>query len=345
MSTEQECYLVTGAAGFLGRRLSEMLLAKGRRVRTFDRQPLELPGAEHVQGDLRDDALVAQILKDVTVVIHTASYISIDPREDAAMYEINIVANQRLLDASRKAGVKKFVYTSSIDVVYDGRPIRRGDETLPYPKRYLDYYGYSKATAEQAVLHAHDPKGMLTCALRAAGIFGPGDKLRVPSLINMVRKGNWFQIGKGDAEFNHVYVDNLAHAHILAVDALRPNSPVGGQTYFITDHEPSFFFDFFIPIFEGLGYRPKARKIAYRAAMLAARLLTWWDHMPWNKHRQAPNLTPYTVASTAKDFSFVHDKATRDFGYVPVVSREGAIAATIRDLRERGFAAHSQPKD
>ncbi|HAA10638.1 MAG TPA: 3-beta hydroxysteroid dehydrogenase [Cytophagales bacterium] len=341
MSEEsQGIYLVTGAAGLVGRKLTERLLEQQITVRTLDLKELEIEGVEHIRADLRDTETVKQALKGVSVVFHTASYVSIDPREDAMMYEVNIVANQTLLDEARKARVDKFIYTSSIDVVFGGYPIRRGDESLPYPSKFTDYYSYSKATAEQAVLNAHNPMGMLTCSLRPGGIYGPGDTIRLPAMVEWARKNSWFTIGNGQAEFNHVYVDNLVHAHLLAEGALTPESAVGGQAYFITDHEPTYFFNFFPPILEGLGYRLKTRNIPYGVAMLSAKLATWWDHLPWNKNKKAPNLTPYSVASTARDFSFVSDKAQQDFDYQPIVSKEEAIKATIRDLRKRGFAAH-----
>ena len=341
MSTEKELVLVTGAAGLVGRRLTAMLLQRGYRVRTLDLQPLPLAGTEHLQGDLRDEGLIKQALDGVEVVFHTASYISLDPREDAAMHEINVVATQQLIKEARRMGVNKLIYTSSIDVVYEGKPIRRGDEELPYPKKFMDYYAYSKAAAEQAVLNAHNPLALCTVSLRPAGIYGPGDRVRLPALLEEVRKGRWVVIGDGQAEFNHVYVDNVAHAHILAAERLMPDSEIGGQAYFITDHAPSFFFDFFKPIIEGLGYRPKVKKLPYGFAMGLAKFLTWWDVLPWNKHREAPKLTPYVVASTARDFSFVHDRAADELEYRPIVSQKEAIKATIRDLRERGFAAHS----
>jgi len=335
-------FLVTGAAGLVGRRLAQSLVDRQYSVRTLDLQALEMEGVEHIQADLRNTDVLKRVLEGVQVVFHTASYVSIDPREDALMYEVNIVANQTLLDEARKAGVEKFIYTSSIDVVFEGKPIRRGDEMLPYPNKFTDYYSYSKATAEQAVLNAHNPMSMLTCSLRPGGIYGPGDTIRLPVMVEWARKNSWFTIGNGKAEFNHIYVDNLVHAHLLAEEALTPESVVGGQAYFITDHEPTYFFDFFPPILEGLGYRLKTRNIPFGVAMLSAKIATWWDHLPWNKNKKAPNLTPYSVASTARDFSFVSDKAQQDFDYQPVVSKEDAIKETIRDLRKRGFAAHAQ---
>jgi sterol-4alpha-carboxylate 3-dehydrogenase (decarboxylating) len=146
------------------------------------------------------------------------------------------------------------------------------------------------------------------------------------------------QIGDGKSKFSHVYVDNCAYAHILAEKALVPGSPVCGQCYFITDHEAGYFFDFFKPILTSLGYTIPNRKIPYSLAMILAHISEFTAKMPWNKKNAQPMITKYTVASTALDFSFVHDKATKDFGYEPIVPFDKAIQETISDLRQRGYA-------
>jgi hypothetical protein len=79
--------------------------------------------------------------------------------------------------------------------------------------------------------------------------------------------------------------------------------------------------------------------------MVLAYVSEFMAKMPWNKNGASPMITKYTVASTALDFSFNHDKATRDFGYMPIVPLDKAILETIKDLRERGFAKQDEFKD
>lgn len=338
--------LVTGSAGMLGRTLCRMLVAKGYSVRSLDRVPFQLEGVSHTVADLRDAKTLKEVIpvlvQDVNTIYHTASLISQDPREDALMYEVNIQATQKLIELAIKNRVPRLIYTSSIDVVFSGNPIHRGDETLSYPVKYLDYYSYSKATAEQAVLNSHNPMGLLTCSLRPAGIYGPGDAVRMPAILKQIRANTWFAIGNGQAEFNHVYVDNVAHAHIMAAEALHPESENGGQAYFITDHAPSFFFDFFEPFIAELGYRIKRRTIPFGIAMFMAYIIRWLSRLPGFQKLAGADLTPYAVASTARDFSFVHDRATEDFGYEPIVSYEEAFKQTVKDLRKRGLGAHTK---
>jgi hypothetical protein len=78
------------------------------------------------------------------------------------------------------------------------------------------------------------------------------------------------RLGNGRAKFNHVYVTNVAHAHVLAAESLTLDSPVAGQCYFITDHPASNFYDFFVPYLQALGYSTKMRRMPYALARMLA---------------------------------------------------------------------------
>ena len=337
-SNDSKVYLVTGATGFLGNRIVRMLLEEGKRVRVFVRQDYSDDRVEVVRGDLMDLDSIRRAVKGSDVVFHTASFISWNPNDTDKLNRINIKANQDIIDACLEFNVSKRIYTSSIDAIYEGKPIKDGDESLPYPNKFIDHYSYTKAIAEKYIIAANNQNGLLTCSLRTAGIYGPGDRTRLPSIIDVLRKGKYMQIGNGQAKFSHVYVDNCAYAHVLAEKALTPGSAVCGQCYFITDHASGYFFDFFKPILTSLGYTIPNRRLPYSLAMMIAYLSEFIAEFPWNRKSAQPMLTRYTVASTALDFSFVHDKATRDFGYKPLVPFEQAIQATIDDLKLRGYS-------
>jgi len=336
--SEPKIYLVTGATGFLGNRIVKMLLEEGKKVRVFVRQDYHDERVEVIKGDLTNGESINQAIKGVDVVFHTASFISWNPNDSDKLDQVNIKANRDIIDACIKNNVSKLIYTSSIDAIYGGKAIKDGDESLPYPNKFIDHYSYTKAIAEQDVISANNSNGLMTCSLRTAGIYGPGDRTRLPSIIDVLRKGNYMQIGDGSAHFSHVYVDNCAHAHLLAEKALTPESKVCGQCYFITDHESGYFFDFFKPILTSLEYNVPNRRIPYNLAMVIAYLSEFMAKLPWNKKSVQPMITRYTVASTALDFSFTHDKATRDFNYQPIVQLDIAIEETIKDLRLRGYA-------
>lgn len=269
-SNDSKVYLVTGATGFLGNRIVRMLLEEGKRVRVFVRQDYPDDRVEVVKGDLMDLDSIRRAVKGSEIVFHTASFISWNPNDTDKLNRINIKANQDIIDACKEFNVSKLIYTSSIDAIYEGKPIKDGDESLPYPNKFIDHYSYTKAMAEKDIIAANSQNGLLTCSLRTAGIYGPGDRTRLPSIIDVLRKGKYMQIGNGQAKFSHVYVDNCAYAHILAEKALTPGSAVCGQCYFITDHASGYFFDFFKPILTSLGYTIPNRRLPFSLAMMIA---------------------------------------------------------------------------
>ncbi|MFN8568838.1 MAG: NAD-dependent epimerase/dehydratase family protein [Kouleothrix sp.] len=194
-----------------------------------------------IVGDLRQAELVWQACAGAGTVFQCASLIDWRPGNQPHLYDVNVLGNRAVLAACAAQGVPRLVYTSSIDVVFDGRPIRDGNETIAYPARHLDFYGRTKAQAERDVLAANGRGGLATCALRLAGVYGPYDQHRFPPIIAAVRAGRMLRLGDGRARFNHVYVENAAHAHLLAAARLAPGSPAAGACYFITDHPASNF--------------------------------------------------------------------------------------------------------
>jgi len=333
----REQYLVFGATGLLGHFLVEQLLQRGEKVRVFVRKPIPDERVEQVVGDITSWDDVRRAVEGVDVVFQAVSIIDWNPSKPTLLYDVNVKGNRNVIEACVAAGVKKLVYTSSIDVVFDGCDLHYADESLPYPDKHLDHYSISKTIAEKEVIAANGRGGLLTCALRAAGIYGPGDRVRLPTVIDALRKGKPPRLGSGNSIFSHVYVENVAHAHILAADKLEPGSPLAGQCYFITDHDATNFFDFvYDDICSALGYEVSHRGVPYWLAKLVAAVAEWWVKL--RKGDKAPLLTHYTVAATCRDFSFTHDKATRDFGYQPIFGRDEAVKRTIEDLRACGLA-------
>ena len=191
-------------------------------------------------------------------VIHTAS-----PHFNLAneiLRRVNVDGTKILLKASQAAGVKAFVYTSSASVILDPRAeLVNADETFPLVegKQQPEYYTSTKAWAESAVLAANrtPSNSFLTCALRPAGIFGEGDQQNLPKMVSAYRKGQTkFQVGDNNNLFDFTYVENVAHGHLLAVQALLQThtlatapldyEKVDGEAFFITNGQPVYFWDF-----------------------------------------------------------------------------------------------------
>jgi nucleoside-diphosphate-sugar epimerase len=336
--------LVTGGAGFLGGAiLRELAEAPPGEVRVLDLQEADsgaFPGLVSQVGDIRDAAAVREACRGVDVVVHAASMIDWGHATPAELADVNVGGTENVLRACRETGVRGLVYTSSMDAVCGTRPIVQADETLPYPQRFANDYAQTKALAEQAVIGANGPQ-LRTCVLRPCGMFGEGDPYHVANVLRVVKEGNLpFRIGNGRAAFQHVYVGNVAHAHVLAMRALlEPESPIAGEVYFITDDSPAVnFFDFMEPILNRLGHSlpPKSRSVPYPAMWTIGALLEGIAFACRPVFRFTPTLTRSSVRFIGHDHTFVGEKARRDFGYEPVFSEEEAIERTVAWFRRHG---------
>ena len=328
--------LVIGGAGMLGFEIVRQLAAEGCRVRVLDLAPLPGPppaGVESMIGDIRDRREVEAACDGMEAVIQTAAAVWNVRTPDRMYEEVNVEGNRVVLETCRRLGIRRLVYTSSMDVVVDGRvPIVDGDESLPYPARMpRDAYSRTKIVAERMVLGANGPD-LATCSMRPVGMYGPRDKYHLGNIIGMARKGVSLRLGDGSARFSHVYSENAARAHVMAAHSLWPGSPASGQSYFVCDHYPATnLFDFMEPFLVALGLPVPRRAIPYRLAYSMAALA----------ELVAPhsNFNRFAVIQTCVDHTFSDGKARRELGYQPIVSREEAFARSVAWLRNGGGAA------
>ncbi|MCK6576515.1 MAG: NAD-dependent epimerase/dehydratase family protein [Anaerolineae bacterium] len=326
--------LVIGGNGMLGTAILRRLRSLGTAARSFDVSPHPDPEVDSRVGDIRQPESLIAACEGVEAVIHNAAVVSQQVAPSPEMYDINVQGTKNVIAACQAQKVARLIYTSSIDVVFDGTPIANGDEDLPYPAKHLDYYSTTKMLAEQAVIGANGEGGLTTCSLRVAGIYGPGDRHRFPRVVQPVlESGLYTRLGDGSARFNHLYATNAAHAHILAADRLFPGSAAAGQCCFITDHAPGNFFDFFPPYLDALGLRYRVRTVPYALARSALTLLETSARLRLLGASQGTALSRYSIEATSRDFWFNAKKAARVLGYAPIVSAEAAFDETLIWLR------------
>ncbi len=317
--------LVIGGSGMLGYEIVKQLQKEGKFVRVLDIQPLqeENTAVDFILGSICDKDIVRKVCENIDVVFQTAAAVW-DPKLPAKVYDdVNIYGNKNVIEVCQELGISKLVYSSTLDVVVDGKkPIIYGDESLPYPKKMpKDHYSRTKIIAEQMVIAANSPE-LLTCSLRPVGMYGPRDKYHIANIVQVAKSKNNIKLGDGSAKFSHVYSENAAHAHVLAAKNLTPGSPICGQCYFICDHQPADnLFTFMEPFIEGLGLPLPKRSIPYRLAYFLATIAEIFN--------PKSNFNRFSVIQTCIDHTFVHDKATRDFGYNPIVSKEEAFKRTL----------------
>lgn len=332
-------FLITGGSGFLGSAIVEELLSESNlkskvEIRVLDiKSPTAdwLKDISFINGDIQNKSLVSEACKNVDVVIHAAAIIDWGTRTEKEVLDINVGGTENILAACHENKVQCMVYTSSLDAIFPGKSLRNIDETIPYPQTPVNAYCKSKHMAELLVKKANGAK-LKTCILRPADIYGENDPYHIGSLINMAKNGFYIRLGNGKSICQHVYVRNMAYAHVLVAKALMDhNSPVGGEVYFITDGPGENFFNFFDQIVKGAGYNiwPKnlwlPRWLAYSMGSMVEFLA--WIISPIKKIN--PKFSRFAVVYTCSDFTFTADKARKDFNYVPKYSLKEAVNRTI----------------
>lgn len=309
--------LVTGGGGFLGFAVVKLLLAAGYSVKTFSRAThpkLAFLNVTQITGDLADFDLCNTAAADTDVVFHTAAKAGAWGKY-ADYYNTNTQGTQNIINACLQNGVKHLVYTSSPSVVFNGRPIEGGDETLPYPTRFESMYSATKALAEQKVKAVNNP-GLHTVILRPHDIWGPGDPHFVPRIL--ARRHKLKIIGSGNNLVDAVYIDNAARAHWLAYAALVQNPALNGRVYFITNDEPMPAWDIINKILELGGYPPVTKRVSLRTACAAGAVMeNIWRIL---KFKGEPRITRFLALALGQAHWFNISAAKRDLNYHPHIT-------------------------
>ena len=233
-------YLVTGAAGFIGRSIAAALLARGETVRGVDsfitgkRENLTgLEAMEFVEGDLADPAVCAAVSKGVEIVFHEAALASV-PRSvaDPVATNVNCVdATLNVLVAARTAGVRRVVYAGSSSAYGDTPTLPKHEEMTPSP---ISPYAVAKLAGEHYMRSFWRVYGLETVVLRYFNVFGPyqdptSHYSGVLALFcrKMLAGEQPTIYGDGEQSRDFTYIDNVVQGNLLA--AAAPAEKVAGQ--------------------------------------------------------------------------------------------------------------------
>lgn len=223
--------LVTGGAGFIGHHLVRSLLDSGRHVRVLDNfssgDRTRLPASSRldvVDADIRDHERVSAALRDCDSVVHLAAMVSVSEVQQApsAAWSVNVSASESLLEASRQAGVRCFVFASSSAVYGDGdaAPRREVDALRP-----ISLYGAQKAAFDTLLYAYAQSFGMATFALRLFNVYGSGQSANGPyaavlaAFQRQLRDEGCLKIfGDGRQSRDFVHVDDVASMMVRCLD-------------------------------------------------------------------------------------------------------------------------------
>jgi nucleoside-diphosphate-sugar epimerase len=330
--------VVTGATGHVGNVLVRQLREQDKAVRALvlpgeDCSALEGLGVEIVEGNVLHPLDLERAFEGAQVVFHLAGMISILPGRDERVWQVNVQGTRNVLDAVKKMGVGRLVYTSSIHAlerIPEGVVI---DEQIPFdPETEISDYDRSKATASLAVLKAVREEGLDAVIICPTGIVGPYD-FRFSEMgrliVDALRGKFTFSV---EGAFDFVDVRDVARGHILAAEHGRKGE------FYILSGERIKIFNLVKLVQDLAGVRRRVVNVPFKLAAFSAKFTPLLARI--SSHR--PRFTQYSLQTVRDNSVICSEKAGRELGYSPRALRK-SLEDTVRWWKQR-FSLKQKPE-
>jgi dihydroflavonol-4-reductase len=314
--------------------VARALANAGVRVRVLVRptsklKALEGIAVEPVEGDLRDAASLDRAVSGVQRVFHVAADYRLWTRHPEEIYQSNVEGTRRLLDASRRAGVERVVYTSTVATIAVPRhgPLPT-EETETTIDEMIGHYKKSKFMAEQVAIEAARAGAPVVIVNPTAPV-GAGDWKPTPTGKIILDFLNGKMPAYVDTGLNVAPVEDVAAGHLLAAEKGR-----AGERYILGGRNMTLkqILDALAPI----AGRPAPRvKLPHALALVAGYLDEFFSGIAGREPR-----IPVEGVKMSRHRMFVEsDKAQRELGYTPT-SVEAALERAVRWYEDRGYVAN-----
>jgi nucleoside-diphosphate-sugar epimerase len=312
--------LITGATGLLGGHLIKELQQRGEDIRALvlpveNADRLEKQGVEVVRGDITDANTLGPAVKDVELIFHLAGMMGVwRPLADYRL--VNVTGSENLYKAAQKAGVRRYVHTSS-HTVYGlgyGRFLTENDALRPDP----DPYSLTKAEGDRLMRRLMLNSNVETVILRPGTFFGPGDRLHFGRMAQKMKDGKGVIIGRGDNALPFCYVTDVVQGFLLA--AYHENAP--GNVYNITNDQPLTQLEMFNAIADAVGGVRPTRHLPYLPIYYGSIVA---EKVVARVTRTKPIVTQLGAMMFGSDNRHSVEKARRELGYEPKVDLRTGI--------------------
>lgn len=328
--------LITGAGGFIGSHLVDLLLKEEgcERLRLFVKTGEKLNNLpdenfDIVYGDIRNKKSVKKAMVGVDTVYHLAARIDFDGKTYSEYEDVNVRGTQNLIDECKGRKISKFIFFSSIGVY--GLPagigeIKGWDET--HPKTYTNYYGRSKLEGEEAIIRAHNEFGLPFSIIRPASVYGPREIGPTYALYKSIKDGRFAMIGDGQNLMHYIYVKDL-------VDAARKGEKSGlkASDYIIAGEKAEKFEDIVRYIGKSINVKIPAFSIPRWVALVISHPLGFIKDLTG----LSMPLFPSRVKTMTTTYYYDISRAKMELGWRPKVSFEKGSRITGKWYQENGY--------
>jgi dihydroflavonol-4-reductase len=325
--------LVTGGTGFIGSRLALDARARGHEVLVAGQlnsdaerarfKELAQAGIAIEQGPLQDAHYAGRICTGCQLVIHLAAAQHEANVPDEYFFDVNVNGTRSLIEASKRAGVERFVYGSTIGVYGEYAGVALDEDTPPRP---MNVYGRSKLAAEELV---RSYGGELPMSIvRISETYGPGD-FRLLKLFRALDRGRFLIIGTGQNRRQAIHVSDLVQGLMLA--ATHPGAL--GETFVLAGQETMTTREMVAQVARALG-RNAPRWHAPLWPFLAAAVVMETTLSPLGIQ---PPLHRRRLDFFRKSFVFSTAKAQRVLGFKAAVPFAAGSVETAHWYREQGY--------
>ncbi|MFH1593007.1 MAG: NAD(P)-dependent oxidoreductase [Candidatus Woesearchaeota archaeon] len=321
--------LVTGGSGFIGKILVEKLLQKGHKITVIVRNVKKIKELKDevkvIVGDIRDLGIIKQAVKSQDIVYHLAALIHPAGVSKKEYFDLNSESTGRLYKESSKAGVKHFIYISSVacyGVTKGGVLVK--EDTKPKP---IDIYGKSKLKGEERI---HENKSIPFTIFRLGKIYGPGDN-SAPwvTLVGLVKRRLFMMISNGKSTIMPLYIDDAVTGLISCLN----NKKTFYKTYNLVGNEIVTKKEFIKVMAKGLNVKPRKgylpKSLVVSGATLLEPVLKLFQKEPTISRKKLR----FFLASELYDTSL----AKKDLNFNPKVNLEEGMRNTVSWMKKGGL--------
>lgn len=327
--------LVTGAAGFLGSHLTELVREGGERPRALVRPGERVEALADFDvdihwGDLGDRASLESALRGVDRVLHCAARTG--PWGPAGEYErANVSGLETLVRAALAAGVRRLVHVSSITV--HGNDVGgAADEAAPL-REEPNPYSRTKVAGERLLERMIRDEGAPVTIVRPGWIYGPRDTASFARLARRIEQGKMVMVGAGENHLPLIYVRDAARGVLLASEA----GEAAGRSYLLVNDEPVRQRDFIGAIAAELDAPATTRHLPYKLGLLLGGAAENLGRLA--RRRQAPPVMRYGMQLLGGENRFNISRARHELGFTPLVDLAEGVRLSVEWYRSTNSVA------